>query len=462
MSDPVKDSETTEESVSKHDAKASGSRVKKLIGAGILVVVMTAVGIFAVEYMRRGPIREAATKIKEKDFEYAMTVLDEFLIKYPDDVQALSLKAQAHAGKNEFLQCKELFERLHGPSTIDDMVALAKSLTVLEYYTEAYNNWIGVMAKIGEGELDGRSAEEKNTIQAESLYFMSACQTELGQLDRALQTANELMQIPGHQVVGSYLLGLVEIKRGKNNSAIEHWNQVHQQDPNGQLIKVPAAVFQYEIGILKVENGVYEEGIEHLKKSLELNNFSDVPIASNSLVAIGEAYDSLGNDEQARFFWNRQLEFQNQFGLPPNRPAREGLANLALLKKKPNEAISYLVPLRDQGNLKSSTTYLMQRALSMIGKEKEAGDFEELTKELRATETKVRNIRESLRDRQGTYWAVAVKAWDFAKAGNWRQAEALMATVTEEPADPFSVKLRSAIRQKGNLPKLTDIPLDVF
>ena len=458
--DPVP-AEESKADVSKEVFPAK-KKVGKFIVLVTIIVCVTAAGLLLIDFMNRAPLREARTKILEKDYTFAMTVLKDYLLDYPNDAQALSLKAQAHAGLSEFEECRQIYEQLEGASTLEDMFAFAKSLTVLEFYAEAFSNWIGVMSKINEGELDGWPPERKNRYLAEALYFMAACQTELGKLDRAFQTSNDLVGVEGQEALGRYIRGLVQIKRGNSTSAIEDWKKVTELDPNLVKITVPPMVFHYEMGVLCVEEGLSREGIQYLDKSLTLNRFQDLEMASNSMEAIGSAYEELGESDQAEFYWKKQIDFQKQFNLGPSLITREGLANIALVNKKPVVAINFLSPLRESGDLKSSTTYLMQRALTMMGKTKEAKDFQELTRELREKETKINTIREALREKSDTYWAVVIRAYDFAKGKNWRQARQLLNTVKQHLTDDFSVRLLKAVDEQSTLPPLTDIDIDIF
>ena len=139
---------------------------------------------------------------------------------------------------------------------------------------------------------------------------------------------------------------------------------------------------------------------------------------------------------------------------------REGLANFSLVNKDPVKAINFLLPLRE--SRRSSTTYLMQRALAMQGKEKEAREFQLLTKELREKETRLKTIREALREKPGTYWSVVIRAYDFAEEKNWRQAEQLLMSVKDNLNDDFSKKVWKAVNERGELPPLADVPVNVF
>lgn len=449
---------------SARDTPTRKTSLGKYLVLTLIVVVATAAGLYVIDYIRLAPVREARQKLAEKDYGYAVTVLNDYLISHPEDRMAMALKARAHAGLEEFDKCAEIYEEIEGVSDIFDMFAFAKSLTVLEKYAEGYSNWMGVMAKITDGELDDLPAEEKNALIAEALYFMAACQTELGKIDRAWETANDLKHVPGHEVIGHYLMGLVEVKRGNELTAIEEWNHVLELDPEISQLKIPPYLFLYEMGILKVEQGKPEEGIRDLARSLELNGMRDLERYANSMEAIGSAYEELGNNEEAKKSWSRLVELEQRAGgqLKPSLVAREGLANLALIEKQPEKAVGFLVPLRDAGNVKSSTTYLMQRALAMMGKETEARQFQELTRELREKETKINTIREALKERPNSHWSAVLRAYDFAQEGNWGQAEKLLGSVREYLNDDFSKRFLDAVKNRKPLPPLTDIPLDVF
>lgn len=428
----------------------------------LTVVAFVAGGLFAYDYIQRAPVREARQKLAEKDYGFALTVLNEYLAQHPSDYIAMSLKGRAHAGLNQFEKCKQVYEQIEGAYEIEDMFAFAKALTVLKSYNEAYNNWIGVMGLVNQGALDHWDPSEKNALHGEALYMMAVCQFQLGQNDRSIQTIDDLLKVDGNELHGRYLKGLVEAKRGNELDAIKQWELVLELDPNITELKIPPYLFFYELGLLKVDQGQSEEGIEMLKQSLTLNTFESIERASECMEAIGTGYEELGNQEQAKFYWEKQIQFQQQYKLQPSVVAREGLANQALIEKDPARAVGYLVALRDAGLVKSSTSYLMQRAMAMQGKDKEAREFQQLTQELREKEVKLNTIREALREKSGTYWAVVVRAHDFASEGNWQQAEQLLASVEEYTNDDFSKRFIKAVAEKGPLPPLTDIPLDVF
>jgi tetratricopeptide (TPR) repeat protein len=446
---------------------AKGQRKRVLF---LLLIVVAAVpgGLFFIDYWQRLPVLEAQQKIRDRDFGFAMTVLNEYLQDYPNDLVAMSLKARAHAGLEEFEKCKDIYERVEGVFQFEDQFAFAKSLTMLSFYNEAYSNWIGVMAYISRGELDSFSKTEKNQKLGEALYLMTVCQSQLGEVDRAVQTANDLMGVEGFEMQARYLLGLVQAKRGNGLEAIEQWDYCLEIDPDLTSLKIPPHFFLYELGVLKYEQGDIESSIAMMEKSLTKNYFvngrpMDPKTAGQSIEAIGVAYDDLGDLEKSKLFWTRLLEFESQTGLRPSLIAREGLANVALLESRPQDAIELLVQLRAAGiEEKSSTTYLMQRALAMQGKEKEALQFGERTKELRNRELRINTIRSALQSKTGSYWAAVLRAYDFAKDGNWGQASQLLQPVIENMNDDFSRRLLKAVREKSELPPLTDVPVDIF
>lgn len=413
-----------------------------------------------IDYISRSPVREAKQKIEEGDYGYAVTVLNEYLISYPNDKVALSLKGRAHAGLNEFDKSRKIYETIDGGFELEDLFAFAKSLTVLSEYNDAYNNWIGVISKINAGELDS-TPTKKEALMTEALYFMAVCQVQLGKTERALETANDLLTLESQRLQGHYLKGLIEAKRGKEGLALIEWNKVLELDPDVSELKIPKYLFYYEAGVLNLEEGNPEEGIKLLDKSLESNSFEDIPVGAQSLEAMGQAYQELGNQEQAIFYWTKLLQYEQQFNYPTSYIAREGLANYALLAKQPNEAMQLLLPLA-AGQQRSSTTYMMQRAHAMAGNEKQALEFKELTAELRTRETKINTIRKAIQARPDTYWAVVLRAFDFATDKNWEEAAQLLISVDENLTDEFSLKLKKAIMNRSALPSLTEIPLDIF
>ena len=75
---------------------------------------------------------------------------------------------------------------------------------------------------------------------------------------------------------------------------------------------------------------------------------------------------------------------------------------------------------------------------------------------------RINTIRSALQSKTGSYRAAVLRAYDFAKDGNWGQASQLLQPVIENMNDDFSRRLLKAVREKSELPPLTDVPVDIF
>ena len=458
--------QTSADQASKEESAPSAKSKSKLAKYAVALVVIalaTAGGLFAIDYFNRAPLREARQKLAEEDYNYALVVLKEYSANHPDDKIAKSLMGRAYAGLKDYEKCISIYEEIEGAFEFEDMFAFGKALTINLDYNEAYNNWIGVMGLINDGALDDFEPKKKNQIHGEALYLMAVCQSQLGQLDRSLDTVNDLLLVEGNELYGKYLKGLILAKRGKELEAIKEWDYVREKDPSISNLKIPPYLFFYELGLLKVEQGFAEEGIEILKQSLTSNKFENLQRAAECMESIGTAYDELGNAEMAEFYWKKLIEFEQQSQTLPSHVAREGLANLALQNKSPEEAISWMVQLKQTGAAdRSSSTYIMQRAHAMLGNKVAAKQFEELTKSLRESEKKINTIRQALESHPGTYWSNVIRAYDFARDKNWQQAELLLDAVKENLQDKFSKELYQAVKNQTALPSLEDVPLELF
>jgi hypothetical protein len=61
------------------------------------------------------------------------------------------------------------------------------------------------------------------------------------------------------------------------------------------------------------------------------------------------------------------------------------------------------------------------------------------------------------------YWSNVIRAYRFAQAGNWPQAADMLEALTADGTpDPFIGKLAEAVRVRGPLPSLDEVPASRF
>ncbi|HUG18083.1 MAG TPA: hypothetical protein VMM56_03855, partial [Planctomycetaceae bacterium] len=112
---------------------------------------------------------------------------------------------------------------------------------------------------------------------------------------------------------------------------------------------------------------------------------------------------------------------------------------------------------------RSSTAYLMQRAALLRGDNERAELWRQTTDRLRRKEAVDSAVSQVLKDNPKSYWALVIRAYQFAERGNPHQAQQLLKSLpTAKDDDPFVADLKKAVRTRGELPAKDRIPIELF
>ena len=403
------------------------------IGRFVFVAVAAGSILFGIVWWRDRPLAEAEASLEQGDAKYAHYLLSKFLDHHPHHQRAMALQARVHVALGNPDLALALFEQAGG-ATAEDHRAWARALLMTEQWTLA----IPLLERVVQEEPDN----------ADALYELTACRVRLGMFEQALDSAQRFARLPGQEARGHMFVGAILRDLGKDAEAAAAYQTVLQYDPTAQSLQSPAAEFFLQYGQTLLRLGKPEESLEPLKRSAAARESPEV------LLELGNAAMQLQRLEDAKTAWKRVLALDERHAL-----AREALARAALAQGQPQQVLDWLSPLAEKDSTLESA-YLRQRAYTLLGKDKEALQWQETASTLRKKQEFNAEIESLLLDSPQSFLARVVRAHRFAQQGNWRQAELLTEMLIQEaPGEPFVIELASAVHRRRELPSLESLPI---
>ncbi|MBM80089.1 MAG: hypothetical protein CMJ78_05785 [Planctomycetaceae bacterium] len=383
------------------------------------------------------PLGTIHRHLEVKDFRRALSLANAYLDEFPDHSRAQSLKAQALAGMERWVEATELFE-VSGAAEPDEVHIWATALLHQQQWKDALPL------------LQETLNHQPNN--ADALHEVTACHMQLGNHEAALATAERFQLQPNCGARGNLLIGTIHRNLNNNRSAVEAWRKVVELNPNADDLQIPAEDFFAEFGMALMNIGEVSEATQNLNRSVIIR-----PRATN-YVELSDGYAQLGKVSEAETALQKALALDES-----NWQAREKLAELALRQEDTEQALQWLVPLFERPDLRSSTAYLAQRTFTVAGDKHQASKWQTKTQQLRKREQIIGTINHVLVEVPQSFWAQAIRAYRFAEAGNWPQAQAAVLPLMKDGAnEPFVKDLIECIRTRGPLPSLDTLPIEQF
>jgi tetratricopeptide (TPR) repeat protein len=403
------------------------------IGRFVFVGIAAGVIVFGVVWWHDRPLVEAEASLEKGDAKYAHYLLAKFLDRHPQHQRATALQARVQVALGNPEMAIALFEQAGG-ATVEDLSAWARALLMTEQWSLA----IPLLERVVQTEPENANA----------LYELTACRVRLGLFEQALESAQRFARLPGQEARGHMFVGAILRDLGKDAEAAAAYQTVLRYDPTAEKLQLPAADFFLQYGQTLLKLGKPEESLEPLKRGAAVRESPDV------LLELGNAARQLQRLEDAKTAWKRAVVLDERHAL-----AREALAGAALQQGQPQQALEWLSPLAEKDSTLESA-FLRQRAYTLLGKDKEALQWQETASKLRKKQEFSAEIEHLLLDSPQAFWTRVVRAHRFAQQGNWRQAELLIETLIQEaPGDPFVIELASAVRRRRDLPPLESLPI---
>jgi len=415
--------------------QAPRARSRKWLVRGGLLVLLGLVATYAALRWQDRPLEQALSALRSGNAKRAAALSDYYLASHPKDERAMALKARALVELGQADEALRLFEETSA-ADFDELHAWAKAFLIKEQWTRALPLLIQL--------------QKWQPQNADVLHEITTCRIRLGLLAEALETAQKLSDLPGHEARGLVLQAAVHNDLGDYVATIDCYEKLFSYSPDANDLQLPPDEIFMQHGLVLLNAGQPQAAIKSLQRSLAIK-----PSAVAS-VGLGKAYHQDGNLEAAAAAWKETLKID-----PKNGAARESLANSALQTRDFKAAREWLEPLRDRPEMPSSTAYLFQRIMALNGEKEESALWTKRAEKIREREQIASKIEETLLRAPYAYWTNVVRAHQFAAAGNWAQAEDMMKELTRDaPKDPFIEKLAKAIRDRSELPPLSELPLN--
>lgn len=424
------------ESNSDRRARVGRPPIGKLLGLFLGLCIVTAVAFAGIFWWQERPLRVADDYLDAGDGLAALETIDAFLESNPLHGGALSLRARALVAVGHHRQAVQLFEQVGG-TTPREIHAWSQALLKLERWRTA----LPMLEYLTGTDVD----------QADVLHELAACRAKVGNFDGAIQAATQFSGLPDCSARGNLLLGTLHNDRGNLRQAAAAWSDVLKEVPDAEGLQIPPEEFFLEYGRVLHYSGDSKLAVEMVRRSLALQP------KQTAYVVLGDASASLGDADAARDAYRKALELDGS-----TKAARVGLAQLALTDGDPDAAEEWLGPVTSRNELTSEIAFLLQQTAMRRGDREAAENWRSTADALRRSEQRRETAMQVLRDVPESNWAQVLRAYKFAEAGNWGEAELILRPIVESAKDqPFIQQLYEAVRNKSEeLPSLELLPLN--
>jgi tetratricopeptide (TPR) repeat protein len=423
----------TSETAALHAGARRTRRRSWLLLAGVTVVAAVVCAYAVAWYMER-PLAMAESALVAGQPRRALELVVAYLEKDPENSRAQRLKARLLVMMNQPAEAIRIFEKV-GVLTPTEMEAMARAYMLQEQWSAA----LPLLMKVA----------ELMPQNPDVWYELTACRVRLGWLGDALESAQRFTEVSPHKARGYLFIASIQNDLKNRTASLEAFAKVLEYDPQAETLQIPGEEFFLEYGRTLLVQGQAEQAIAMFERSLGKR-----PTAA-AWAEKGRAHAELGQDQQALAAWQEALRLD-----PANVDARQGLAEHALQNNQPEAALQWIQPLLQMPLVRSTTTYLAQRAYTMLGDTTQAEQWQKRTEELRRRERLMNLVERVALEQPHSYWARVMRAYQFAQQGNWNQAKLMLATVHPEKSDePFVRQLAAALEQQGNLPPLELLPV---
>ena len=432
----------------------------------LLAIAFSALLVVAIGWWDTRELREAAGLIDQGEPRAALKIVDQFLREHPRDGQATMLRARVLVALGDWSGAIELYEQV-GAATTDDLHALATALLHLEQWGAA----LPVLEMVN----------QQVPNEPDVVHELAACQAKLGLLREALENAERFSKLPDCETRGLLLIGTMHRELGNQQGAIDAWTRLISLDPDAASLQIPAAEFLDEFGRVVNKSGDPERAFELLQRSIEVAEKSHPDPderqkrqLAGTLAVLGDVCLQLGRQKDAESHWRRAVEY-----CPDRAEPREALARLESGRGDGESALEWLAPLLTTEVELASVAYAASRAFAMTGDVDRSARWRARFERLDQAERLRSTLDQVLITSPDSFWASVIRAWRFADAGNWSEAERIVVPLLEarrrvtdrsagdDPIDSadatnFVEELHHAIKTRGSLPPLDRLPVRDF
>jgi len=404
----------------------------------VAVLVLIAGGVlYGLIWLQDAPLRNARYLLESGNAADALKILDSWREDSSRREGADALRARCLVKLERHREALAIFHRV-GAETTSEIHDWAKACLHLQQWAEA----LPLLQTVRE-----RSPDDPDVH-----HELAACYGKLGRVEEALDCAKELATYEDYKHRAWLLMGMLLRDKENKAEAAQIWSRIAESESSLNDLQVPSDEFLTQFASLQLELGNPAAAVEALQRALKIRNTPEAHFQ------LGLAEEQLRHAAEAEAHWRVTLELD-----PGHQKAAESLARACLATGLGTEAEELLKPFLQHNHVKSTTTYLMERAAVLQDDLAKAETWRGKTEQLRKIEQIQSAMTQVLRENPDSYWAQVVRCYQFAESGNWAEAESAVNQLPNvQTEDAFVVELRRAVKQRNNLPSIELLPLRLF
>lgn len=403
---------------------------KKLLLLVGISAPIACIAVYVILWYQQLPLRTAEFYRKSGDLGAAIAQVDQYLLVYPEHLQALSLKAQLLCDSQRFRDATGIYDRI-GPATAEDFLAYTKALAAQQRWHEAATTASTYATQYG--------------AHPEIYLYGVISLTNMGRLDEAIDMSKKLAQLEGRESQGLLLFGELKAKQSANDEAVEAYAKALELNPTAAELHIPAELVFESFAKLLLALGRSQETLDVVDRGLA------VAETSNLHHQRGLALLNLGRAEEARNAWHDANKSA------PNIASLIELSRQYLNEGDPTRALAVMQHLQNMEQINSSIAYMMQQISDAFEKTEEAEQWKNIADKLRREEAVESAMLQTISTQPYNSWSVVFRAYFSGKVNRWDEARDMLRTVEKDFLDEESfLILRDAVAAQTIGPNVLD------
>lgn len=393
---------------------------------------------------------KARTALDGGDLHKAARLVEEGLVKTPNDPALLVVKGRVLAEQHEWSAAAAVFGLAESSvERPEDHRAWATALVELE-------RW--------DGAIEILSRLTKLTPNDPSVWNdLTVCRLQLGDWENALKSARSLVRIPSGKLRGHLRLAETHQRIEEYLESTEHFEKVLSglaaNESSVEAESISRVEVLLSLGEMLLLDGramkackVFEDYMEHAD--------GETDEAIHGTYLYGESLAETLQDDRAKIQWRAVLEQR-----PRHLKARLGLAQLELQAGRSQEAVDWLTPLATWSEVPADVAFMLLRAYTALDDEELSSEWAEKYAYLRQWEHLRRKI-DSTQSRRQSYWEQVLYCHRLAFDKEWKQAEQIAQRLARTFPAEFVIEIldaigREAMGREAKLPPLNNLAEEI-
>lgn len=398
--------------------KSMGTK-KLLLLVGVSAPI-ACIAVYVILWYQQLPLRTAEFYHKSGDIGTAIAQVDQYLLAYPESVQALSMKAQLLCDAQRFRDTTAIYDQI-GPSSPEDMLAYAKALA-------AQHRW-------NEGASLATTYDAHYGANAEIYLYGVISLANMARWDEAIAMSKKLAELEGRESQGLLLYAELMARQNSDDEAVKAYTSALEVNPTAADLHIPPELVFESFANLLLESGKSQEALDVADRGLAIAE------TSNLHHQRGVALLKLGRSPEAMEAW-----------LAANKSAPNINSLIEMSRQYLNEgdarrALAVMQHMKNMEYINSSIAHLMQQISDALGKSEEAEKWRVIAEKLQEEESVEGSMSQTIVDQPYDSWSIVFRAYFRSKVNRWDEARDMMQTVERDLGDENAyVVLREAVQ----------------